>query len=77
MLNINGTRVTVLLFILILFITRFSPFLGLYRLLSIYIGKIPISGKNLGISFPLVLRVPPSPSWCISISLIYLTYYTS
>ena len=26
------------------------------RLLPIYIGKVPIGGKNLGVSFQLVLR---------------------
>ena len=44
------------------------PFSGPCRLLPIYIGKIPIGGKNLSISFQLVLRVPPSPSLYIFVS---------
>ena len=53
------------------------PFSDLYRLLPIYIGKIPIRGKNLSVSFQLVLRVPPSPSQYILMSFVCLAYYTS
>ena len=47
---INGSFVNNKDFIY-LFIAQFSPFLGPCRLLPIYIGKIPIRGKNLSISF--------------------------
>ena len=43
------------------------PFSGPCRLLPIYIGKVPTGGKNLGVSFQLVLRVPPSPSLYICV----------
>ena len=58
----NKALIDLIVILLVLFITQFIPFLGLYRLLPIYIGKIPIRRKNLGISFSLVLYVPPSPS---------------
>ena len=52
------------------------PFPGLYRLLPIYIGKIPIRGKNLSVSFQLVLRVPPSPSlYNFIVYLPYILYF--
>ena len=44
------------------------PFSGPCRLLPIYIGKIPIRGKNLSVFFQLVLCVLPSPSLYIFVS---------
>ena len=53
------------------------PFSGLYRLLPIYIGKIPIRGKNLSVFFQLVLCVLPLPNLYIFVSFICFVYYTS
>ena len=53
------------------------PFSSPYRLLPIYIGKIPIRGKNLNVFFQLILCVLPSPNLYIFVSFVCLIYYTS